>query len=96
LRNRLGDHFEHAVRVGKNVIVPKPQNAETSISQIGVARYISLVFRVLSSVRFDNKFAFKIDEIDDPLAERNLAPEFRARELPRSQKPPQLLLGICR
>jgi hypothetical protein len=96
LRNRFGDHFEHAVRVGKNVVVPKSQNAKTSISQVGVARYVSLALRVLSAVRFDDKFAFKIDEIDDPRTERNLTPKFRARELPRSQKPPQLLLGVCR
>jgi hypothetical protein len=52
-------------------------------------------FRVLAAIGLHNKPLVESNEIDNPRSDRNLAPEFNAFKLARTQQAPKPSLGVC-
>ncbi len=50
---------------------------------------------MLAAIGFHNKPLVEGNEINDPRPDRNLAAEFNAFELARTQQAPKSLLGVC-
>jgi hypothetical protein len=85
LFNRFHNSLEYSICISKDVIVPESQNAESTVLQIRVACLISLIFGVLTSVRFNDEHLFERHEVNDPRADGYLPTKFDASELPRTQ-----------
>jgi hypothetical protein len=87
--NRLYD----AVKIGVDVMVPKPQRAKTLRREKGVpARIVRepLILAVLGAVRFHDELVFEADEIENIAFERRLTAEMQALRAQSAQLRPKL------
>jgi hypothetical protein len=64
----------------QNFVVPESCDRETLRLKPRVARGVRSTFGVLGAVAFDDDAMFETDEIDDEVADGNLAPPLRLRE----------------
>jgi hypothetical protein len=94
LLNGFHDSLEYSVGIPKDVVVPETQDAETAAPQVGVANLVSVIFSVLTSVRFDDEHFFKRDEVNHPRSKGHLPAEFSGCQLSRAEKPPELKFSV--
>jgi len=92
-QNFSADHFEHAVGVGKHVVVPEAQHAVAERFNHFGSRCVSFA-PMLTSIQLDSEARIATGEICDVRADRDLTDEFGTFELARSEVTPKALLGI--
>lgn len=76
------NHFQHALNILKNIIVPKPENLETMPRQTTISLFILLfACGVLPTIEFDNEPFLIAHEINDEFFNRFLASELDSLHL---------------
>ncbi len=74
---RKKDGLEHLIRLAQDLIVPKPQNSETTGFQVGRSpRIRCALFNVLAAIHFHDQTSIQADEIDEIGPDRMLPAEF--------------------
>ena len=78
----LDDGLKHAIRVGKYLMVPEPQNPIALLYQESLTtRVLLLLGCVLPAVQLDDEAAFETHEIDNEAPKRTLAAKLEPRKL---------------
>src|SRR5947209_3399885 len=80
----------------QKIVIPVAQHPVASVREPLAACGIFCIVRMLAAINFDNDLLFVTNEIGDEGANRDLPPEFDALQLPRSQQPRKLFLGVSR
>jgi hypothetical protein len=94
---RFPDDFQHCVRIGKNVVIPKPKYAIAFGSEPSVTKDIvvfMLAFVVLAAIKLDEHFFLKTGEVNDVISDRDLTTKLMASELPLLDLRPQPHFGV--
>ena len=91
----LPDRFKNAVSVLKHVVVPKAQHTIAEGFDDFGSRSIGFG-RMLASIELDGEVSVAAGEIRDMGADRELADEFSAFELPGPKVTPEPLFGVGR
>jgi hypothetical protein len=90
------DCFEHAIRIGQNIIVPESKHSISLVFEKFCSTRIGLgLLAMLSSIQFNDEHGFRADEIGDEGADGKLPPEFMSAEASIAQVEPQTSFGIC-
>ena len=87
------DRKPNAVDVGKHVIVPEPDHAETLSFEIFRPGRIPLS-RVLAAVDLDDQTVAKAEEVDDVAVDLHLATKLQAMHLAAAEILPEGALGV--
>ena len=92
-QNLLANDFQNAFGVFEDVVVPEAQHAVAErFDDLGAW---SIGFRsVLASVELDSEMRLSAGKVGDMGADRELADELRAFDLPRAEMAPELRFGI--
>jgi len=91
---RHPDGIDHGVNFLQHLIVPKPEDPESSLMQSSIANTILLAVLMLAAIHLDNQSHFQANKIEHKIQEWMLAAEFGTRDLPTTQALPQAILGI--
>ena len=94
LIQRYPNGFDHGVNFLQHLIVPEPEDPETSLMQSSIANTILLAILMLAAIHLDNQPHFQANEIEHKIQKWMLAAEFETRDLPTTQALPQAILGI--
>jgi hypothetical protein len=90
---RLCNGPQHSLRIGKDFVVPEPENAPASPPQLAVAQFMVAGPRMLTAIGFDDQARFNAGEIDDVGRDWKLASKAPAQPV-FAELFPQHLLGI--
>jgi hypothetical protein len=90
--------FNHSLCIQEYLVIPKPEHTKTLV--LKKPRSLSVLFRalhVLTTVEFDDQFAFDRTKVGDIFTDRMLPPKFDAIEPPVTQVQPQFSfrIGLC-
>lgn len=99
INERFGDHLLHTIRIGHDVVVPKPQNAETATAEEVVARCIvaqSQIGRMGFAIDLDDQGRLVASEIDIAGAKQDLPAEVVTLSTKRMEQRPHAPLGLGR
>jgi hypothetical protein len=88
------DHRQHTVFIGQYLRIPESQNLITLRSERGIARKVTWIVGVLSSIDFDDESFLATHEIDDIRADGLLPNEFETAKPSVAQREPQLRFSI--
>ncbi len=95
-RQLLQDRSGHTLRIRQNLVVPEPDNAPPLALQPNCPALIRLRGGMLPAIRLDDEANFDCSEIGEERADRMLAPELAAVQLPTAQNGPQSALRVGR
>ena len=86
----------HSIGAKQNVVVPKPQDDETSGLEFSRSlRVFDHRFGMTTPVDFYDQFRVAANEVHDPVCDRNLSAKLEAIELATAQARPQFGFGVC-
>ena len=85
---RVQNHFQYAVRIPQNIVVPEPQHAKSFAAKIAVAHDVLLVLCVLPPIDLDDQLSSKAREVNDVRTDRHLPFEFVTVETMSAQPVP--------
>jgi hypothetical protein len=71
-QNRL----DHATGIGRDIVVPKPENSPTSAFEPSRSPGIRGAVRVLAAVDFDHQSVFGARKVDNEISDRMLSTKF--------------------
>jgi hypothetical protein len=74
----IDNHFQDAVHICQNVVVPKTHNAKLMCLQPSVTHHIAFAVSMLSAVNFYDQTLFAAHEIDDIRSRCFLTNEFKS------------------
>ena len=61
----LQDHFLHAIDIGEDIVIPKTDNAPSTLLEPRGPPLIVSVIGVLAAICFDDEATFKANEINN-------------------------------
>jgi hypothetical protein len=76
---RLRDGSQHALAVGKDFVVPKPENTPALPPQFAVAQVVVTGASMLAAIGFDDQARLNASKIDDVRRYRELASKSPAK-----------------
>ncbi len=90
-----GDYSYHTVDVLKHVVIPESNYLKALRLQPSSSGFIVFgLLRVLSSVKFNNKFGFESDEIHDVISDGGLPAKLNVPKLTIANVFPQFPFGF--
>ena len=91
----LKNSFENALKIGQNVVIPKPDDVVPAFFKSRCALVVrGGAFAMLPAIDFNHQFSVQSDEVDYKSRKRDLPFEFYAIELTRAKSRPEQALGF--
>lgn len=87
----MPDGFQYGWSFGESLVVPEAVIFQPSVS----SAIVSPLFRVLTSIQFDNQFRFKTDKVDNVLAYGLLSSELETHKSSGAEEVPEVFFGFC-
>ena len=83
------EHFQNALDVAENVVVPDANDTIATRGEIGITDLVGTTAGVLPAIDLDDQLPFATDEVDIVGSHRLLAGELKGAEPPIAQPKPQ-------